>query len=36
MLDTRGNDHNAPAEARRTQADEEEKEKLAYRVHAKL
>jgi len=36
MLDTRGDDHNAPADARHAQADEEEKEKLGYRMHAKL
>jgi len=36
MLDTRGEDHHAPAEACRTQADEEEKDKLAYRMHVKL
>ena len=36
MLDARGDDHHAPAAARRAQADEEEKEKLAYRVHAQI
>jgi hypothetical protein len=36
MLDSRGEDHNAPAAQRRAQADEEEKEKLGYRMHAKL
>jgi len=35
MLDTRGDDHHAPAEARRAQADEEEKEGFACRVHAR-
>jgi len=36
MLDARGDDHHAPAAARRAQADEEEKEKLAYSVHAQI
>jgi len=36
MLDTRGDDHHAPADARRAQADEKEKEKLAHRVHAQI
>ena len=36
MLVTRGGDHNALADARRAQADEEEKEKLAYRMHAQI
>src|SRR5262249_59900204 len=36
MLDTRGDDHHSPAEARRAQADEEEKEKLAHCVHYQI
>jgi hypothetical protein len=36
VLDTRRDDQNAPADARRAQADEEEREKLAYRVHDQI
>jgi hypothetical protein len=35
-LNTRRDDYEPPADERRAQADEEEKEKFAYRVHAQF
>jgi hypothetical protein len=34
-FDTRREDHDSPAAQRRAQADDEENEELAYRVHGK-